>query len=436
MTLLFRGKGPPGPLKRWLLTGVAVLAAGACAYELEDVPEVQLEARTLSYWRPGLALVLPVEGQPLRERFARRLRRGLDWAGTLRLVEGPPADSLAEPGAWSVLEPDPRAGEAGWALRLRQAGEGAGFAAWRLPVDEEGRSEALADALAEELLRLLTGFATPFRSRLLYAEPGAQGHRLVLSDWFGEQVQRLGRGDSPQFSPSWAPDGRRFAYVALREETGADLFIGSLDGGASRLLLGGPESDAAPAWSPDGAWIACAATYAGNTDIWLLPDPEGPAAGQARRRLTFSPGIDTAPSWSPDGRHLVFTSDRSGLLQLYRIGVDGLGEQRLSFLGAACDCPSWSPDGEWIAFSLRERQGFQLYQMRPDGSDLVRLSDEPGNHFDPCWSPDGQQLAVNWQGGVWLLNADGGGRRLLSPRGGETPAWSPAAPPLSMEEAP
>lgn len=412
-----------------LCAALLVPAAPASAQDWElPVPEVTLEAHALSYWRPGLALVLDAGDRPQRDRFVRRLRRDLDWAGSLRLLDGPPSDTLEDASAWSVLEADPRpSGDPlAWRLRLRQSGESAGYAAWELAVEQDGRAESLADALAEELLRLLTGQEAFFRSRLLYSEPAEGGSRLALADWLGEGVQRLGRGGSPQFSPAWAPDGRRFAYVALREGTGADLFLGTLEGGSSRVLLAGPDSEAAPAWSPDGGWIACASTVQGNTDLWLLPDPEGPAAGAPRRRLTFGPGIDTAPSWSPDGRHLVFASDRSGLLQLYRIAVDGLGEQRLSFLPAACDCPAWSPDGEWIAFSLRERKGFQLYQMRPDGGDLVRLTDEPGHHFDPCWSPDGQQLACSWNGEIWLLNADGGGRRRLSPRGGETPAWSPA----------
>jgi Tol biopolymer transport system component len=57
----------------------------------------------------------------------------------------------------------------------------------------------------------------------------------------------------------------------------------------------------------------------------------------------------------------------------------------------------------------------------------VRLTDEQGNHFDPRWSPDGQHLAYTWQREVWVMLADGTGRRQVSRGGGEHPSWEPVA---------
>ncbi|HBV20608.1 MAG TPA: Tol-Pal system protein TolB, partial [Nitrosomonas sp.] len=45
------------------------------------------------------------------------------------------------------------------------------------------------------------------------------------------------------------------------------------------------------------------------------------ADGSGLQRLTRSSGIDTEPSFSPDGRYIIFTSDRGGSPQIYRIPV-------------------------------------------------------------------------------------------------------------------
>ncbi len=458
---------PVGALRRWpVLLLVLFRAPDAGAQAAGPYPEVELEARTLEYYRPSLLFALDEQDRFPRELFRRRLRMDLELAGTLRLVEGD-ADGLENPAGpagsatdadssdraaapaleeppTTVLEdrsppelpgfhPPGETGEGILRLGLRQLGDSLAFAEWELSLNSRNALEE-ADRLAEELLLLLTGYRPPFRSRLLYVEPEGSGGELLLADFFGDEFRPLSRSGSSKYSPCWSPDGGWICYVVLREGSGADLFTASLKGGKAQLLLGGSGPAAAPAWSPDGAWIACAAAPVGNTDIYLLPAPRGaggsaaePARGSSRR-LTFSPGIDTSPAWSPDGRHLAFCSDRSGTLQIYRCDADGLETERLSFQGTSNDCPAWSPDGEWIAFVSRERLGYQVFQVRPDGSDLVRLTSEPGNHFDPAWSPDGQQLAYTWRGEVWIMLADGTGRRRLSRRGGSGAAWEPLPP--------
>ena len=47
-------------------------------------------------------------------------------------------------------------------------------------------------------------------------------------------------------------------------------------------------------------------------------------------RLTRQPSVDTNPSWSPGGRSLIFTSDRTGSPQIYRMDADGLNTVRIT----------------------------------------------------------------------------------------------------------
>jgi len=48
-----------------------------------------------------------------------------------------------------------------------------------------------------------------------------------------------------------------------------------------------------------------------------------------------------------------------------------------------------------------------------------------GRHSRPRWSPDGRRIAFVRAGMLWIMNADGGGKRRLTTRPAGGPAWSP-----------
>ena len=70
---------------------------------------------------------------------------------------------------------------------------------------------------------------------------------------------------------------------------------------------------------------------------------------------------------------------------------------------------------------------FDVYVVRSDGRGLRRLA---ANARGPAWSPDGSRIAyasLSARGGVWVMNADGSGKRRVTPAPGGTDwvAWSP-----------
>jgi len=119
--------------------------------------------------------------------------------------------------------------------------------------------------------------------------------------------------------------------------------------------------------SPDGRVVAYETTKPdfgrdeNQTILWLIS-----ADGGQPRRLTAA-GNATSPTWSPEGRRLAFTSDRTGVSELFVIDVDGGEAVQLSHGGASGPL-SWSPDGGRIAYSH-----------------IVTVEQQPGDVSDDVW---------------------------------------------------
>src|SRR5439155_597499 len=69
--------------------------------------------------------------------------------------------------------------------------------------------------------------------------------------------------------------------------------------------------------------------------------------------------------WSPDGKFLVYTGERGGEFDVYRIPVDGGEETRLTTAPGLDDGPEYSPDGAYIYFNSVRSGTMQLWRMRP-----------------------------------------------------------------------
>ena len=54
------------------------------------------------------------------------------------------------------------------------------------------------------------------------------------------------------------------------------------------------------------------------------------ADGSDEHPLLASPGVDYDPVWSPDGKSIVFTSERNGSADLFRVNSDGTGLTQLT----------------------------------------------------------------------------------------------------------
>src|SRR3954468_13314164 len=72
-------------------------------------------------------------------------------------------------------------------------------------------------------------------------------------------------------------------------------------------------------------------------------------------------------------------------------------------------------------------RGVNVWTMEPDGSAAKQVTTSGGT-FTPALSADGRRIAVNIQGDIVVMDADGGNRTNVTASSGTTdsqPAWSP-----------
>src|SRR4051812_24019827 len=109
--------------------------------------------------------------------------------------------------------------------------------------------------------------------------------------------------------PTVSPDGRMAVVAVTRPDLDADEYRSQLwavptDGSASARPITTGARDSAPAFSPDGRWLAYLGAEPGaKPQVWLLP-----TAGGKPRRLTDHPLGAGAPVWAPDSRRLAYVA--------------------------------------------------------------------------------------------------------------------------------
>src|SRR4051812_30845744 len=184
---------------------------------------------------------------------------------------------------------------------------------------------------------------------------------------------------------------------------GLGLFIAGADGANERPLLGSPDLDYDPSFSPDGNTIVFTSERAGSADLFRVN-----ADGSRLERLTDDPAYDDQAALSPDCRRIVFVSTRDGGYP--RLWILDITSRRVKALtsGSGPDFrPSWSPDGSWIAFASgrdsdlpfaygrwERLQMADVYVVRTDGTGLMRVSDHGQFCGSPKWSADSRRVVA------------------------------------------
>jgi Tol biopolymer transport system component len=201
-----------------------------------------------------------------------------------------------------------------------------------------------------------------------------------------------------------APQRSEIVFARVWPNAGqVGLFTADADGGNEHPLVGLGAIDYDPVWAPDASSIVFTSDREGSADLFRVkPD------GTGLERLTDSPAYDDQAAFSPDGKQIVFVTTRNGgTADLWTMDLQTRRAKALTSGPGGDFRPSWSPDGKWIAFSSdrgstmpmgrgrwEHLQLADIYLVHPDGTGLKRIT-TPGNFCgSPKFSADSHRLVA------------------------------------------
>lgn len=312
---------------------------------------------------------------------------------------------------------------------------------------------------------------SPDGSQIVYTRrwPDKVNDRFESEVWMMDADGSRNRFLTKGSQPVWSPDGKRLAYVAQGQPTGAQIFVKWIDLPGETQLTRLDGSPSGLAWSPDGKRIAFQMLVPGTPSLtvkmpqrpqgakWVEPPrvverlgyrsdgsgwrPEGfmhifvvSDAGGAARQLTDGDYNHGAPRWMPDSQTVLFSAIRKtdaeylrGDSEVYALSIAGGPPRALTDRRGPDNNPTPSPDGRLIAFTGNDQNDnsynvSRLYVMNSDGSNRRALTE----NFDRA--PNGLIWAED-NSGVYFMAEDRGSVNLWF-----QPARGGAAPPRQVTE--
>ncbi len=223
-------------------------------------------------------------------------------------------------------------------------------------------------------------------------------------------------------------DGKKLIFQSTRDGHGCDqIYEMNVDGTGLRMLSTGKGRTTCAYFLPNGKRIIYSSTHLASADcppkpdfsrgyVWALypsfdlfsaaPD------GSDLKRLTTTEGYDAEATISPDGKKVVFTSTRSGDIEIYTMDVGGRNVKQLTSETGYDGGPFFSRDSKWIVYrahhpatekEIAEYKGLlkenlirpsklDIWVMKADGTGKRRVTNNGAANFAPYFFPDGKRI--------------------------------------------
>lgn len=186
-------------------------------------------------------------------------------------------------------------------------------------------------------------------------------------------------------SYSFSPDENNIAYSVNKAtkygESYRDIFIYNFDSEEHKKITTGARIES-PSWSRDGSQLAAVQYNKGTQNLVLL----NPETTELTRLTSFENGETVyTPTWSEDGETIYFAFADRGNRSIFEYDLNSnsiaplFGEEQNDYRDLTI-----SPDGEMLYYSSDETGIFNIYRMNLDNGAKEQVTNVVGGAFMPA----------------------------------------------------
>jgi Tol biopolymer transport system component len=214
---------------------------------------------------------------------------------------------------------------------------------------------------------------------------------LVMQDASPEEIEAAAnKAKDSKAKPKprpWVIDRMHFKEdeIGYLDRRRTHLYVFTIADHKQRQITAGDYDDDDPAWSPDGSKIAFASNRSApepdlnyNKDIWVVV-ADNSDQGKSLVQVTTNVGPEDAPAWSPDGKWIAYTTQLEPELFQYstiQIAVSPATGGAANVLTRKLDrnstIPRFSADGKWIYFIADDDGTQNLLRVPAAGGEITR----------------------------------------------------------------
>ncbi|HMB93596.1 MAG TPA: winged helix-turn-helix domain-containing protein, partial [Rhodothermales bacterium] len=231
-------------------------------------------------------------------------------------------------------------------------------------------------------------------------------------------------GTTGDFDPRFSPDGKALLFQRSLGEGQADLFLLTLQDLSLERITSDKTGIGGYTWMADGESIIFSSNRTGMLSLWRKPMPDGEPVWLATGHGAIRPTLAD--------HHLVFEAWNTDT-NIYRLTLDDSSPTSVPISPStrADAYAQYAPDGHRIVFVSSRSGDRNVWLADGEGGNATQLTfHENTQVFAPAWSPDGHRMAytvfIDGQADIFVIDQPGTDPRRLTANGANEvfPTWS------------